>query len=118
MDLDLQKFKELLNAIHQGVLEEFLGRPEVSAQKILYDYHLELLTDGGYVKGIRFNTFPNDLTYGYSFPRLTEKGHNLEKALEDLSLIAKIKKLASKNKTALTLAFVEVVISATVGTVV
>lgn len=109
MELDLTILFNLLKSTQDGVLNEYLDRYNGDEQLCLY--HLEILCDEGYMKGVTVKESSCGFVYGTTLPRLTMKGHEMLNGLKDLKVVSVIKKKAKELGQNMTLHFVNACIS-------
>lgn len=105
MKRDWNIIRDLLQAIENDTIEALI---ENSADDQVFDYHLELLIDSGYVKGVSVR-LSGDGKYSVSYltPRLTMQGHDLSTVLHEKRVWEQIKAKATEAGLKLTWEFIK-----------
>ena len=105
MKRDWNVIRNLLQAIENDTIEALI---ENSADNQFFIYHLELLTDSGYVKGVTVR-LSGDGKYFVSYlnPRLTMQGHDLSTVLHEKRVWEQIKAKATEAGLKLTWEFIK-----------
>jgi hypothetical protein len=111
MDFDLILTYELLKACREQRLDHYLSNLGKGKQQIAV-YHLELLLDGNYIKGVHIHEPIGGLAAELICPRLTHQGHELLGELEKPDRISLLKQKALELNRTLTLEFVKALLSA------